>query len=302
MPDPAVRAPRPVSLGAAYRDVARTVRNMRGYGGIGTFILATILYMDAANTAVANMALYGTEVFGMGSAGVRNLLLFSTVFAIVGSAAAGLATDRIGPKRVLLGVLALWLVAIALVAVAPAVAFLFVAGPLVGIALGGTWTVSRVMLVALAPPEMLGEFFGLFALAGRVSAVLGPAITAGLLFAFGGLGSRGLPDLHRLAGPSSWPAACSSSSGCPTPVRRRPSTGTSLRRPRYEPWGPADSPQRAAGKSGDMRNPEEDQPQNNAGDRPRLVALRGRVVTDYEVWPEGTVLLEGGAIADVEPR
>ncbi len=45
------------------------------------------------------------------------------------------------------------------------------------------------MLVALAPPEMLGEFFGLFALAGRVSAVLGPAITAGLLFAFGGLGS-----------------------------------------------------------------------------------------------------------------
>lgn len=32
----------------------------------------------------------------------------------------------------------------------------------------------------------------------------------------------------------------------------------------------------------------------------RLVALRGRVVTDYEVWPEGTVLLGDGAIADVE--
>ena len=32
-----------------------------------------------------------------------------------------------------------------------------------------------------------------------------------------------------------------------------------------------------------------------------LVALRGRVVTDYEVWPEGTVLLEGGSIADVSP-
>jgi N-acetylglucosamine-6-phosphate deacetylase len=32
----------------------------------------------------------------------------------------------------------------------------------------------------------------------------------------------------------------------------------------------------------------------------RLVALRGRVVTDYEVWPEGTVLLGDGAIADVD--
>jgi N-acetylglucosamine-6-phosphate deacetylase len=35
--------------------------------------------------------------------------------------------------------------------------------------------------------------------------------------------------------------------------------------------------------------------------RMRLVALRGRVVTDYEVWTEGTVLLEGGSIRDVSP-
>jgi N-acetylglucosamine-6-phosphate deacetylase len=31
------------------------------------------------------------------------------------------------------------------------------------------------------------------------------------------------------------------------------------------------------------------------------IALRGRVVTDYEVWPEGAVLIEGGSIADVSP-
>ncbi len=37
------------------------------------------------------------------------------------------------------------------------------------------------------------------------------------------------------------------------------------------------------------------------GDRGALVALRGRVVTDYEVWPDGTVLLEGGSILDVSP-
>jgi N-acetylglucosamine-6-phosphate deacetylase len=37
------------------------------------------------------------------------------------------------------------------------------------------------------------------------------------------------------------------------------------------------------------------------GDRGALVALRGQVVTDYEVWPEGTVLLEGGSIRDVSP-
>jgi N-acetylglucosamine-6-phosphate deacetylase len=38
-----------------------------------------------------------------------------------------------------------------------------------------------------------------------------------------------------------------------------------------------------------------------ASGRSVLVALRGRVVTDYEVWPEGTVLIEGGSIRDVSP-
>src|SRR5919199_2263228 len=33
----------------------------------------------------------------------------------------------------------------------------------------------------------------------------------------------------------------------------------------------------------------------------RLVALRGRVVTDYEVWPGGTVLFEDCSVADVSP-
>jgi len=170
----------------AYRDVVRTVKNLRAYAGVGTFILSTVLYTDAANTAIANMALYGRVVFEMNGTQVRNLLLFSTVFAVVGSAVFGLLTDRVGPKRSLVGVLVLWLAAIVLAAVALGAWMLFLAGPIVGIALGGMWTVGRVMLVALSPPGKLGEFFGLFSLAGKVSAVLGPALTAVLLFVFGG--------------------------------------------------------------------------------------------------------------------
>jgi len=186
VPDPAVRARRPVSLGLAYRDVYRTLRNLGGYAGVGTFILATVLYTDAANTTIANMGLYGRVVFGMDTGQVTSLLLFSTVFAVVGSAVFGFLCDGVGPKRSLLAVLALWFVAIVLAAGAPGAWMLFVAGPIVGVALGGMWTVGRVMLVALSPPEKLGEFFGLFSLAGKVSAVFGPALTTALLFAFGG--------------------------------------------------------------------------------------------------------------------
>jgi len=189
VPDPAVRTPRPVRLRRTYRSVIATLSTLGAYAGVGTFILATVLYMDAANTAIANMALYGREVFRMESAQITNLLLFSTVFAIVGSVGSGFATDRVGPKKALVAVILLWLVAILLAAGALSPWMLFVAGPLVGIALGGTWTVSRVMLVALSPAEKLGEFFGLFSLAGKVSAVAGPALTALLLWVLGGLGT-----------------------------------------------------------------------------------------------------------------
>ena len=189
VPDPRVRSPRPVRPRATYRNVFVTVRNIRQYTGLGTFMLAMILYGDASNTAVANMALYGREVFGMEQGAIRNLLLFSTVFAVAGAAGFGFLTDRLGPKRTLITVLIIWLGAILLAVVAVAPWMLLLAGAFVGIALGSTWVASRVMLMALSPAEKLGEFFGFYTLGGRLSAVSGPLITAIILTVFDDLGS-----------------------------------------------------------------------------------------------------------------
>ncbi|MGI9047971.1 MAG: MFS transporter [Rubrobacteraceae bacterium] len=188
VPDREVREPRPFRFGDAFQEVVSTVRNFRGSGGLGLFIVATLLYTDAANTAVTNMSLYGRQVFAMDQGQIRNLLLFSTVFAVVGSVGFGFASDRFGPKRALLAVLVLWMAAILTATFAVAPWMLLVAGPLVGIALGATWTVSRVMLLALSPPEKLGESFGLYSIVGRLSAIMGPLLTGALLTVFGGLG------------------------------------------------------------------------------------------------------------------
>ncbi len=189
VPDRAIREPQPVRLATAYKSLFTTVRNMRAYAGLGTFMLSTILYTDAANTAIANMALYGRQVFAMEQAQIQSLLLFSAVFAGAGSVGFGFASDRLGPKKTLVTVLVLWLFSIALSALAVAPWMLLLAGPLVGMALGGTWTVSRTMLLALSPPERVGEFFGVYALAGKLSAVAGPALTALILSGLEGYGT-----------------------------------------------------------------------------------------------------------------
>ena len=120
---------------------------------------------------------------------IRNLLLFSTVFAVVGAAGFGFLTDRLGPKRTLITVMIIWLGAILLAVVAAAPWMLVMAGALVGVALGSIFVASRVMLMALSPAEKLGEFFGFYTLGGRLSAVSGPLITALILTVFDDLGS-----------------------------------------------------------------------------------------------------------------
>jgi UMF1 family MFS transporter len=51
-----------------------------------------------------------------------------------------------------------------------------IAGALLGSGLGGVWTSDRVFMLRLSPPDRIGEFFGLYGLAGKFSAVTGPVL------------------------------------------------------------------------------------------------------------------------------
>ncbi len=66
-------------------------------------------------------------------------------------------------------------------------------GVLLGAGLGGVWTSDRVFMLRLSPPDKVGEFFGLYGIAGKFSAVTGPllygAIVSSLLNAGWGAGA-----------------------------------------------------------------------------------------------------------------
>jgi hypothetical protein len=50
-----VRAPQRARLGQAYRNVFATLRGLRAYAGLRTYMLVTLLFMGAANVAVPNV-------------------------------------------------------------------------------------------------------------------------------------------------------------------------------------------------------------------------------------------------------
>jgi UMF1 family MFS transporter len=54
-------------------------------------------------------------------------------------------------------------------------------GLIAGPALGGTWTVNRIMVTELAPKEKFGEYFGFSDISGKVSSSIGPIIFGAVL-------------------------------------------------------------------------------------------------------------------------
>ena len=184
-----MRSPQPARLVEAYRSVFATLRNIRAYAGLGTYMVVTLLYMDAASIAIANMCIFAKSVFGMEDGQISNLIAFSLIFSVLAAFGAGRVSDKIGPKRTLLATMGVWVVGIMALVFAWAPWVLFVAGALIFLANGATLAVGTVLVIALSPREKLTEFMGLYVTVGMVSSVLGPVIVALLLGVFGGLGT-----------------------------------------------------------------------------------------------------------------
>jgi UMF1 family MFS transporter len=51
-----------------------------------------------------------------------------------------------------------------------------------GFSLGGVWSADRPFMLRLTPPSRIGEFYGLYGMVGRFSAITGPVIWAAVTF------------------------------------------------------------------------------------------------------------------------
>jgi MFS transporter, UMF1 family len=167
---------------AAARQVAQTLRTIRQFPGLGRFLIGRVFYTDAVNTVIAFMGIYVTNEVGFTTSQAILIMLVATAFAVPGGFIWGAIVDRIGPKRTLDYVLYVWLLVFGLATVVGAMdlgQLAFWPVPvLAGFALGGTWAADRPYMLRLSPPARLGEFYGLYNMVGRFSAVTGPVTWA----------------------------------------------------------------------------------------------------------------------------
>jgi len=189
--------PRPIwGLRVIRESTAQTIRTLRSgseYPGLVRFLVGRVFYTDAINTVIGIMALYTVNVAvstglseSEGEYTAQLILMFAITFAVVGGFVWGWVVDRIGPKRTLDFVLYFWMVTFTVAAMIgilglPLVVLYGVAAA-AGVCLGGVWAADRPYMLRLTPPHRIGEFYGLYGMVGRFSAITGPATWALILY------------------------------------------------------------------------------------------------------------------------
>jgi UMF1 family MFS transporter len=166
----------PVSVPAAFRELVRSLRQARRHRPAFQFLIGRFLYSDAIATLTAFLAVYMERLGGFSESEKNPVIGIGVGAAAIGALAAGRLVERLGPRRPLLGVLPVFAACVAVTAVTGEGWALWVCSPVAGVALGFVWTADRVFMLALAPPELRGQFFGFFNLASRVASAIGPLI------------------------------------------------------------------------------------------------------------------------------
>lgn len=157
-------------------------RAARTYDGVVPFLVGRFFYTDAINTLIGGfLAIFVIDELGLDRRFFMTLLGIAITAAVIGGLGSGRFIGRHGPLRVLRVVLVMWMIAMAagvFAAVTGLTEVAWVIGPIGGLALGATWSADRVVMIRVAPPRRLGEFYGLYATVGRFATIMGPLVWA----------------------------------------------------------------------------------------------------------------------------
>jgi UMF1 family MFS transporter len=174
-----------LDVGAAFRELGRTVRAIGRYREIVTFLVARLLYNDGLVTIFAFGGIYAAGTFGMSLSEVIAFGIALNVAAGLGAIAFGFVDDRIGGKKTILVTLVALTVATAIAVWAPGRTALWVAGIVLGLFVGPNQSASRSLMGRFVPERQQAEFFGFFAFSGKATAFLGPLLLGAVTQAAG---------------------------------------------------------------------------------------------------------------------
>lgn len=186
------------ALRTGLSELRETLRDLPKRRSLASFLLANMIYRDGLASLFAFGGIYAAGTFGWNTIQIGTFGIILAVAGTFGGWLGGKLDDRFGPRAVIAGSLTILLISVIAILLVSKDSVLFVAvappvsgGPLFGSAAERAYLVlgcmigavgaplqaaSRTLLIRMAPKDRITQYFGLFALSGKVTSFIGPLL------------------------------------------------------------------------------------------------------------------------------
>jgi UMF1 family MFS transporter len=161
-------------LQVGLRRLRRTLAEASRFRDLFRFLVTLTVYQCGITTVVVLAAVYAQEVMGFTTQDTIALVMVVNVTAAIGAFLFGRVQDRMGSVLTLALTLVIWIAATTLAFVTETRAGFWLVANLVGLAMGSSQSAGRALIGQFTPPARAAEFFGLWGLAGKLAAIVGP--------------------------------------------------------------------------------------------------------------------------------
>lgn len=165
------------SLGAGFRQLFTTVREMRRYPQTLTFLIAYLIYNDAVQAVITLSGQFGSDELKIPMGTLTLAILMVQFLAFAGALLFNVISNRIGAKQAILMSLVIWSgVILAIYVTVRTTLEFFIMAAVVAVVLGGTQALSRSLFSQMIPEGREGEYFSLYEISDKGTSWMAPLI------------------------------------------------------------------------------------------------------------------------------
>jgi UMF1 family MFS transporter len=167
------------------RQTLRTLKEIWRQKEPRKFLLSYLIYEDGVNTVIVFSSIFAATTLGFKPQELIALYLIVQVSALIGAFLMAKPIDTWGPKKVVIISLLMWIsVSVTAFLIRTKIQFWLLAS-FAGLGLGTVQAATRAFYTQFIPKGKEAEYFGVYSLVGKSSAIAGPLVFGQVSSAFG---------------------------------------------------------------------------------------------------------------------